>query len=84
MVEIVSVELPVMPGVKLTNPGLREAVSPVGVTTSVEFKVIIVVRPRLCTVRWDDVEFPATMLVGDSGPAVIVKSGVTVRRKVVE
>jgi hypothetical protein len=78
VVEIVRVELPLMPGVNPTNRGFSEPTSPLGLAATVTFNVTLVVSPRLRTVTRAEVELPATMLEGERLPAVIVKSAVTV------
>lgn len=80
---IVSVEVALAPGVRLTLVGLRLAVSPVAVGEAVADSDTLPVNPRLPTVIVDVADPPARTLAV-VGLAAIVKSEVTVRATVPE
>jgi len=79
VVEIVSVEVAVEPGVRLTLVGAKAVVGPF-VTTgeTVAERATLPVKPRLLTVMVEVAEPPGLMVAGDAALAARVKSPVTV------
>ncbi len=73
MVEIVSVEVPVEPGVRLTLAGEKAVVGPlVTLGETVAVRATLPVNPRLLRVIVDVAEPPGEMLAGEAALALIV------------
>ena len=73
MVEIVSVEVPVDPGVRLTLAGEKAVVGPLATLgETVAVRATLPVNPRLLRVIVDVAEPPGEMLAGEAALALIV------------
>ncbi len=78
VVEIVRMDVPVPPGVKLMVATLSEAARPVAEGETDAVRPTLASRPRLLRVMVEVAEPPAMKLLGLAGLAEMVKSGVTV------
>jgi hypothetical protein len=78
VVAIVSVDVEVEPGVRLTLVGAKVKVIPVAAGDTVADNATLPVKPRLLTVIVEVADPPAVKLAGDAAPAVTVKSPTTV------
>ena len=78
VVEIVRVEVPVEPGLRLMLVGAKAKVMPVAAGATVADRATLPVKPRLLAVIVEVAEPPAVKLVGVAAPAEIVKSPTTV------
>jgi hypothetical protein len=78
VVEIVSVEVPVEPGVRLILVGAKAKVIPVAVGATVAESATLPVKPRLLAVIVEVADPPAAKLAGVAALAEIAKSPTTV------
>ena len=78
VVEIVRVEVPVEPGVRLMLVGANVKVIPVAAGDTVADRATLPVKPRLLAVIAEVADPPAVKLDGVAAPAEIVKSPTTV------
>jgi hypothetical protein len=73
VVEIVSVEVPVEPGVRLTLAGEKAVVGPLATTgETVADRATLPVKPRLLSVMVEVEEPPGLIVAGDAALADIV------------
>jgi hypothetical protein len=75
---MVSIEVPVEPGVRLMLVGANVNAIPVAAGETVADRATLPVNPRLLAVMVEVAEPPAVKLVGVAAPATIVKSPTTV------
>ncbi len=78
VVETVSVDVPVDPGVRLMLVGLNVKVIPVAAGDTVAERATLPVKPRLLDVMVEVAEPPEMKLAGVSALALMLKSLVTV------
>lgn len=76
-VEIVSVSVPVEPGVRSTEGALSVAVRPDACGETEAARLTVPVKPKLLTLIADVAWPPLTKLPGEAGLEVMAKSGVT-------
>ena len=81
---MVRIALPVDPTVRPMFRVLNELVNPATLGDNVADSDTVPLKPRLFIVTVLVVETPATKLEGDDAPAIILKSGLTIRVKVNE
>jgi hypothetical protein len=84
VVAIVSVDVPVNPGVRVMLVGANVKVMPVAAGATVAESETLPVSPRLLAVIVEVAEPPAVKLAGDAAPAARVKSAVTTSVMAVE
>lgn len=82
VVDIVRVEVPVLPGVRARFVELNDKTSPDAVGETEEVRVTVPVKPILATVTVDVAELLATKVPGLGVLEVIARSAVTVIDKV--
>src|SRR5207245_10417999 len=80
----VRIALPFEPTVRPTFLVLNELVSPAALGDNVADSETVPLKPKLFSVTALVVEPPAMKLEGDGVPAIILKSGLTIRVKVTE
>ncbi len=77
LVVMSNVAVPLEPGVKATRNRLREVENPLAKGEKVAVKLTLPVKPKLLTVMVDVSELPAKTVGVARGPAMMLKSGVT-------
>ena len=81
---MVRIALPADPTVRPMFRVLNELVNPATLGVNVADSDTVLLKPKLFIVTALVVEPPATKLEGDGAPAIILKSGLTIRVKVTE
>jgi len=81
---MVRIALPADPTVRPTFRVLNELVNPATLGVNVADSDTVPLKPKLFIVTALVVEPPATKLEGDDAPAIILKSGLTIRVRVTE
>jgi len=81
---MVRIALPADPTVRPTFRVLNELVNPATLGVNVADSDTVLLKPKLFIVTALVVEPPATKLEGDDAPAIILKSGLTIRVRVTE